>query len=146
MTVLDPHGTCPFVGETLKNLRRAVGNEATTLGFVGLPYTLATYLVEGGSSKEYMEIKKMAFQAPAILHKMLSLLADNIGDYSIYQIESGAQVIQIFDSWAGCLSPADYDEFAAPYQRRVVEKIKKAHPETPIIIYINRCESESARC
>lgn len=69
---------------------------------------------------------------------MLSNLADGLADYAIYQIESGAQIIQVFDSWAGNLSPCDYDAFALPYQRMVVEKIKKAHPEVPIIMYINK--------
>lgn len=136
--VIDPYAKTPFVGEALKALRREVGNKATVLGFVGLPYTLATYMVEGGSSKEYKEVKAMSYQTPKVFHAMLDKLADNIGDYGIFQIENGAQVIQVFDSWAGNLSPKDYDEFAAPYQRKVIEKIKKAHPEVPIIIYINK--------
>lgn len=135
---IDPYKSTPFVGEALKNLRHEVGNKATVLGFVGLPYTLATYMVEGGSSKEYKEIKALGYESPKILHAMLDKLADNIGDYAIYQIENGAQVIQVFDSWAGNLSPVDYDAFAAPYQRKVIDKIKKAHPEVPIIIYINK--------
>jgi len=76
---MDCMETCPFVHQTLTDLRKEVGNEATVLGFVGLPYTLATYLVEGSSSKEYLEIKKMMFQEPALLQQMLSVLADNIG-------------------------------------------------------------------
>lgn len=139
--LMDPHKSTPFVGEALKNLRREVGNKATILGFVGLPYTLATYMVEGGSSSEYKHIKSLGYQSPHILHAMLDKLADNIGDYAIYQIESGAQVIQIFDSWAGCLAPADYDAFAAPYQKKVINKIKKAHPEVPIIMYIKNSGS-----
>jgi uroporphyrinogen decarboxylase len=135
---LDPHKSNPYVGQILKNLRKEVGNKATVLGFVGLPYTLATYLVEGGSSKEYKDIKTLGYEKPDILHTMLRRLAYNIADYAIYQIESGAQVIQIFDSWAGNLSPFDYDVFAMPYQRLVTEKIKKAHPEVPIIIYIHK--------
>ena len=136
--LMDPHKSTPFVSEALKNLRQEVGNKATVLGFVGLPYTLATYMVEGGSSKEYKEIKSLGYQSPKILHAMLDKLADNIGDYAIFQIESGAQVIQIFDSWAGNLAPVDYDVFAAPYQRKVIEKIKKFHPKVPIIMYINK--------
>ena len=69
---------------------------------------------------------------------MLDKLADNIGDYACFQIDSGAQVIQLFDSWAGNLSPLDYDTFAAPYQRKVIEKIKRAHPKVPTIMYINK--------
>ncbi|CAM9172904.1 unnamed protein product [Choristocarpus tenellus] len=138
MHPIDPEKACPFVGETLRELRRVVGNEATVLGFVGLPYTLATYLVEGQTSKEYLEIKKMMFLEPDLLHSMLKSLADSIGDYANYQVDSGAQVIQVFDSWAGHLSPRDYDAFAAPYQCMVIEKIKAAHPEVPVIIYINK--------
>ena len=136
--LMDPHKSTPFVAQALKNLRQEVGNKATVLGFVGLPYTLATYMVEGGSSKEYKEIKSLGYQSPKILHAMLDKIADNIGDYAIFQIESGAQVIQIFDSWAGNLAPVDYDIFAAPYQRKVIEKIKKFHPKVPIIMYINK--------
>lgn len=135
---IDPYKSTPFVSEALKGIKKEIGNSATLLGFVGLPYTLATYMVEGGSSKEYKEIKTLGYQAPAILHAMLDKLADNIGDYGIFQIENGAQVIQVFDSWAGNLSPEDYDIFAAPYQRKVISKIKKAHPKTPIIMYINK--------
>jgi len=126
----------PFVKQTLGELREEVGNKATVLGFVGLPYTLATYLVEGGTSKEYLEIKKMMYSEPALLHKMLETLAENIGEYANFQIESGAQIIQVFDSWAGSLAPDDYDIFAMPYQKMVVEAIKKKHPEVPVIIYI----------
>lgn len=136
--LMDPYKSTPFVASALKGIKKEIGNSATLLGFVGLPYTLATYMVEGGSSVEYKQIKTLGYQSPQILHAMLDKLADNIGDYAIFQIENGAQVIQVFDSWAGNLSPDDYDTFAAPYQRKVIEKIKKAHPEVPIIIYINK--------
>ncbi len=139
MRPIDPHKATPFVKETLQNLRKAVGNEATVLGFVGLPYTLATYLVEGGSSEGFKNTKRMSYESPDMFHALLSNLADNIGDYANFQVESGAQVIQMFDSWAGNLSPEDYELFAAPYQRRVVDRIKSVHPEVPIILYINKC-------
>lgn len=135
---IDPYKHTPFVAEALKNLRREVGNRATVLGFVGLPYTLATYMVEGGSSVEYKMIKSLGYQNPKVLHALLDKLAENIGDYANFQVENGAQVIQIFDSWAGNLSPVDYDIFAAPYQRKVIEKIKKVNPNVPIIMYINK--------
>lgn len=138
MKPIDPHKYTPFVATALKNLRSEVGNRATVLGFVGCPYTLATYMVEGGSSKEYKEIKTMGYENPEVLHAMLKALADNIGDYALYQIEAGAQVIQVFDSWAGNLSPRDYDIFAAPYQKMVIDKIKKTYPEVPTIMYINK--------
>lgn len=138
ITPIHPEKSTPFVGETLRNLRQAVGNKATVLGFVGLPFTLATYLIEGGSSIEFKKIKTMGYENPLVLHEILDRLAFNIADYAMYQIEEGAQVIQVFDSWAGVLSPADYDEFAAPYQRKVISAIKQKYPSVPIIIYINR--------
>jgi len=134
---LNPAEALPFVGEVLGRLRQDVGNQSTVLGFVGAPWTLAAYAVEGKSSKNYAVIKAMAFQEPALLHQLLGHLADAIATYVNYQIESGAQVVQLFDSWAGQLSPIDYDVFAAPYQKRVVDQVKAKHPETPLILYIS---------
>lgn len=136
MHPLDPSSAAPFVAETLKILREEVGPETAVLGFVGCPYTLATYMVEGKSSKEYLEIKKMAFNEPKLLHAILKNLAESIGDYALYQIENGAQLIQIFDSWAGHLSPRDYEEFASPYQKMILDKIKANYPDIPTVIYI----------
>jgi uroporphyrinogen decarboxylase len=134
---LQPAAALPFVGEVLGRLRESVGNEAAVLGFVGAPWTLAAYAVEGRSSKNYAVIKAMAFREPELLHRLLAHLADSIATYVRYQIDSGAQVVQLFDSWAGQLSPIDYDVFAAPYQRRVIEQVKATHPETPLILYIS---------
>ena len=133
---MDPDASMPFVAEALQTLRKEVGEETAVLGFVGCPYTLATYLVEGKTSKEYLEIKKMGLNEPDLLHTILRQLAENIGDYANFQIENGAQLIQIFDSWAGHLSPRDYDTFAAPYQKMVLDKIKEKHPEVPTVVYI----------
>ena len=136
MKLIEPYKTCPFVDTSLRALRSAVDDETTVLGFVGCPYTLATYLVEGGTSKEYLEIKKMMSRDPDLLHAMLRNLAESIAEYALYQVDAGAQVIQIFDSWAGHLSPRDYDLFAAPYQKMVLDRVKSVHPEVPTVIYI----------
>jgi len=136
MHPIDPSMAAPFVAETLQILRKEVGPETAVLGFVGCPYTLATYMIEGKTSKEYLEIKKMAFNEPKLLHTILQNLADSIGDYALFQIENGAQLIQIFDSWAGHLSTRDYEEFAMPYQKQILDKIKKHHPEIPTVVYI----------
>ena len=136
MHLIDPSTAAPFTGEVLRTLREEVGPETAVLGFVGCPYTLATYLVEGKTSKEYLEIKKMMFTEPDLLHAILKNLADSIAEYALYQIESGAQLIQIFDSWAGHLSARDYDTFAAPYQKMILDKIKEKHPEVPTVVYI----------
>ncbi len=134
---LVPQESMSFVGDVLGRLRQSVGNEAAVLGFVGAPWTLAAYVVEGKSSKNYAVIKAMAFQEPELLHQLLDHFAECIAIYLRYQIDSGAQVVQMFDSWAGQLSPIDYDTFAAPYQRKVVELVKKTHPDTPMILYIS---------
>jgi uroporphyrinogen decarboxylase len=134
---LEPETSLPFIREILQTLRREVGNQAAVLGFVGAPWTLAAYAIEGKSSKDYTVIKSMAFNEPAMLHEFLGKLADSIATYVRYQIDSGAQVVQMFDSWAGHLSPQDYDTFALPYQQRVFQQVKTTHPDTPLILYIS---------
>lgn len=134
---LEPEESLPFIRQILQTLRQEVGNQATVLGFVGAPWTLAAYAIEGKSSKDYTIIKSMAFREPEVLHQLLGHLADSIATYVRYQIDSGAQVVQMFDSWAGQLSPQDYDVFALPYHQRVVRQVKETHPDTPFILYIN---------
>jgi uroporphyrinogen decarboxylase len=134
---LDPEKSLPFIKTILQSLRQEVGNQSTVLGFVGAPWTLAAYAIEGKSSKSYANIKGMAFSEPAMLHQFLSKLADAIATYVRYQIDCGAQVVQMFDSWAGELSPQDYETFALPYQQQVVRQVKQTHPDTPLILYIS---------
>ncbi|MDJ0556630.1 MAG: uroporphyrinogen decarboxylase family protein, partial [Microcoleaceae cyanobacterium MO_207.B10] len=102
---IEPEESLPFIKEILQTLRQEVKNEAAVLGFVGAPWTLAAYAIEGRSCKDYTVIKRMAFCEPDMLHQFLGKLADAIAVYARYQINSGAQVIQMFDSWAGQLSP-----------------------------------------
>jgi uroporphyrinogen decarboxylase len=134
---LNPEESLPFIKTILQSLRAEVGNQSTVLGFVGAPWTLAAYAIEGKSSKNYSVIKGMAFSEPAMLHQFLSKLADAIATYVRYQIDCGAQVVQMFDSWAGELSPQDYEVFALPYQQQVVRQVKETHPDTPLILYIS---------
>ncbi|MEM6754178.1 MAG: uroporphyrinogen decarboxylase, partial [Cyanobacteria bacterium P01_C01_bin.38] len=134
---LQPEESLPFIKTILQALREEVGNRSTVLGFVGAPWTLAAYAVEGKGSKTYSIIKNMAFSEPAILHQLLAKLSDSIATYVRYQIDCGAQVVQMFDSWAGQLSPQDYETFALPYQRRVFEQVKQTHPDTPLILLVS---------
>ena len=134
---LDPESSLPFIKTILGTLRKEVGNQSTVLGFVGAPWTLAAYAIEGKSSKDYKVIKQMAFSEPAILHSFLDKIAEAIAVYVRYQIDCGAQLVQLFDSWAGQLSPQDYDTFALPYQQKVVKLVKETHPDTPLILYIS---------
>jgi uroporphyrinogen decarboxylase len=134
---LDPETALPYIKTILNTLRQEVGNQSTVLGFVGAPWTLAAYAIEGKGSKSYSVIKGMAFKESAMLHQFLSKIADAIATYVCYQIDCGAQIVQMFDSWAGELSPQDYEIFALPYQQQVVKKVKETHPDTPLILYIS---------
>ncbi|RUR72855.1 uroporphyrinogen decarboxylase [Chlorogloeopsis fritschii PCC 9212] len=137
LRTFEPEESLPFIKTILQALRQEVGNKSTVLGFVGAPWTLAAYAVEGKGSKTYSVIKNMAFSQPAILDQLLTKLADAIATYVRYQIDCGAQVVQMFDSWAGQLSPQDYEIFALPYQKRVFEQVKATHPDTPLILLVS---------
>jgi uroporphyrinogen decarboxylase len=133
----DPHSAVPFVGQTLAILQREVQQQATILGFVGAPWTLAAYAIEGKSSKDYTVIKTMAYHEPELLAAFLHKLTEMVAHYVCHQIECGAQVVQLFDSWAGQMSPSDYERWALPYEQLIVEKVKAVYPEVPLILYIS---------
>ncbi|KAK9829303.1 hypothetical protein WJX72_005034 [[Myrmecia] bisecta] len=138
VTKLVAEEAVPYVGEALRRLREEVpSGESAVLGFVGAPFTLATYIVEGGSSKSFAHIKRLAFTEPATLHALLDKLADAVADYVRYQADAGAQAVQIFDSWASELAPQDFDVFSGPYIKRIIADVKKTHPALPIILYIS---------
>ncbi|GBG00641.1 uroporphyrinogen decarboxylase [Raphidocelis subcapitata] len=126
-----------FVGDALGALRSEVGGAAAVLGFVGSPWTLATYLVEGASSSLYKTIKSMAQSQPALLEGMLGALAEGMAEYMCYQIEAGAQAIQVFDSWGGQLPPREWDRWSGPYLRRMIATVKARHPRVPLTLYAN---------
>jgi len=133
----------PFVGEILGRLAREAKEEANAslVGFVGAPFTLAAYTIEGKGSKHCLDTKKLMMADEdgdnKCISQFLEKLSDMIGDYACYQIESGAQVIQIFESWAHQLSPKNFEQFAKPAAMKVIEKIRSKHPDTPIIYFAN---------
>jgi uroporphyrinogen decarboxylase len=134
----DPADEMPFVGAILKRLRSDLKGEVPLIGFSGAPWTLASYMIEGGGSKNFAEIKKMAFSEPATLHALLDRLATTIIAYMRFQIESGAQVVQLFDTWAGELTRVDYETFALPVTKRIFAEIGNSVPR---ILYINGCST-----
>jgi len=141
LIVPDPVEKTGFVMDVIRLLRKELVNEAPLIGFAGAPYTLASYMVEGGTSRNYTEIKRMMFANPALLHKLLEKIAQTVVDYLNAQIEAGAQVVQLFDTWAGDLSAGDFEEFALPYQQYIFEKLHRG-PEglgVPAILYLNGC-------
>ncbi|XP_068669022.1 uroporphyrinogen decarboxylase [Aristolochia californica] len=131
----EPEEWVPYVGEALRILRSEVNNEAAVLGFVGAPFTLASYVVEGGSSKHFTKIKTLAFSQPQVLHSLLRKFTSSMSKYIQYQADNGAQAVQIFDSWATELSPVDFEEFSLPYLKQVVDTVRQTHPNLPLILY-----------
>lgn len=126
-----------FVGESLRILKSEVAGGAAVLGFVGCPWTLATYVVEGASSTLYKTIKGMMVQAPDLLDSLLSHIADQIAEYACYQASSGADCVMMFDSWGGQLPPKDWDRWSRPYIEKIVRTFKARHPDVPLTLYAN---------
>ncbi|EFJ50429.1 uroporphyrinogen decarboxylase chloroplast precursor [Volvox carteri f. nagariensis] len=136
----DPASRLPFIQKILSTLRQEADSEGVTLlGFIGTPWTLAAYAMEGKADKDCKETKvwKIMFHNPALLHSFLDFLTEQLIVYAGYQIESGAQVIQLFDSWAHHLSPAQFAEFSMPYAERITRALKAKYPHVPVIFHAN---------
>jgi len=138
LAIPDPAAEVPFVGAILRRLRAELQNGTPLIGFSGAPWTLASYMIEGGGSKNFAEIKKLAFTEPMTLHALLDKLASTVIEYLRFQIESGAQIVQVFDTWAGELSRNDYETFALPVVQRIFEEIGD---RVPRILYVNGCSA-----
>jgi len=134
LAIPQPDEAFPFTGEVLNTLRNELSDAVPLIGFAGAPWTLGSYMVEGGGSKSFAEIKGMAYRQPQLVHRLMDKISDTIATYLRYQIESGAQVVQLFDTWAGELSRADYEEFALPYTQKIFEAIGD---QVPRILYLN---------
>jgi uroporphyrinogen decarboxylase len=109
-----------FVLDAIRLARRALPNDIPLIGFAGAPFTLASYAIEGGASRTFTKTKALMYQAPQVWHLLLSKLADLVGAYLAAQARAGAQALQLFDSWVGCLSPHDYRTFVEPHSRRAL--------------------------
>lgn len=119
-----------FVFEAIRRTRRALRPDLPLIGFAGAPFTLASYIIEGGSSRNYVHTKSLMYGDAGAWHAMMSLIARGLSKYLNAQIEAGAQAVQLFDSWVGCLSVDDYREYVLPHTRAVIESIT---PGTPVI-------------
>ena len=119
--VPDPEQELRYVMDAVRLIRRELHGRVPLIGFSGSPWTLATYMVEGASSKEYSHIKGMMFDQPALLHKLLDTTARSVISYLNAQIAAGAQAVMIFDTWGGVLTPRDYREFSLRYMQQIVD-------------------------
>lgn len=121
------------VFQTVSNLSKAIPASTALIGFAGAPWTVATYMVEGSGSKEFVETKKLAYSQPNVFKAMIELLVQATGDYLIRQIDHGAEAIQIFDSWAGVLPEEEFSKWVIEPTRQLVERIKTERPGIPVI-------------
>jgi uroporphyrinogen decarboxylase len=117
----DPVEALPFTLEAIKLVRRELdGRNIPLIGFSGAPFTLAAYAVEGGGSRNFVHVKSLMMSEPAVWHRLMAKMSEVAGQYLLAQAQAGAQALQLFDSWVGALSPADYRELVMPYSQRTL--------------------------
>jgi uroporphyrinogen decarboxylase len=132
LRVVDPREGLWFTLEAIRLVRQELDQQGIPLiGFSGAPFTLASYAIEGGSSRNYLYTKGMLMSDPVAWHWLMKKLSELVGEYLLAQAEAGAQALQLFDSWVGSLSPADYREFVLPYSRRAIEIARRGN--VPVI-------------
>jgi uroporphyrinogen decarboxylase len=135
LTTLNSAVSLDYVLEAIHLTKKHLAQRKPLIGFVGSPWTLAAYMVEGSGSKQFSQVRRMLYTNPVILHRLLELLALNLIDFIKQQIKAGVDAIQIFDSWAGLLSKEAYNEFSLQYLKKIVLSIKSQYPHIPIIIF-----------
>ncbi|MFN0061381.1 MAG: uroporphyrinogen decarboxylase [Myxococcaceae bacterium] len=131
--VPDPVETMGFLAEAIRRTRKALDGQVPIIGFCGAPFTLAAYMVEGGGSKNFMQVKRLLFEQPALAHRLFEKLTETLIPYLKMQVEAGAQMVQIFDSWGGELGPVDFEQFSLPYLQRMVSALKATG--VPVIVF-----------
>lgn len=133
----DPETELRYVMDAVRLIRQELAGRVPLIGFSGSPWTLATYMVEGGSSKDFAIIKGMLYENPALLHRLLEKLADAVTAYLNAQISAGAQAVMLFDTWGGALSAAAYKTFSLDYMTRIIAGLQRSSgpPRVPVILF-----------
>ncbi|MEW4486827.1 uroporphyrinogen decarboxylase [Thalassoglobus sp. JC818] len=122
-----------YVFDAVKLIRKQLPSTIPLLGFAGAPFTLASYAIEGGGSKNYIRTKTIMYNDPGAWTALMNRLVDSLADYLNAQIEAGCQAVQVFDSWAGCLSPSDYRQYVLPHTQRLIAAV---NPAVPVINFL----------
>src|SRR5680860_409164 len=125
---LQPEEHVPFLKEAIQRVRKELEGRAPLIGFSGAPFTLASYMIEGGGSKKYVNAKGLMYGRPDVWHRFMDKVSDAIISYLNFQVEAGVQAVQLFDSWVGTLGPADYQEYVYPHSQRILQSIDKKIP------------------
>lgn len=131
LRLVEPEEMVPFTLEAIRIVRRELNNRIPLIGFAGAPFTLASYLIEGGHSRDYILTKSMMYKDPETWKSLMAKLTQVVTVYLRSQIRAGAQAVQLFDSWIGCLSPGDYREYVLPFSRQVIQSLRREN--VPII-------------
>ncbi|KRP20040.1 MAG: uroporphyrinogen decarboxylase [Porticoccaceae bacterium] len=137
LQVINTAKDLPYVTDAVTMIRRELNGRVPLIGFSGSPWTLATYMIEGQSSRDFARAKTMLYTQPALMHQLLDKLALSVIDYLNAQIIAGAQVVQIFDTWGGALSHAAYQEFSLAYMQKIVAGLIRHHDgrDVPVILF-----------
>jgi uroporphyrinogen decarboxylase len=120
-----------YVGESIQQVVKALGGRVPVIGFVGAPFTMASYMIEGGPSRTFLKTKTMMYRDETLWRRLMGKLVDVLGSFAVLQVAAGARIIQVFDSWVGALGPDDYVRYVAPYSRALIERIRAA--SVPVI-------------
>src|ERR1700723_279755 len=120
-----------YVGEAIQLVVKALAGRVPVVGFVGAPFTMASYMIEGGASRNFIRTKQMMYRDETLWRRLMGKLVDVLGAFAVLQVAAGARIIQVFDSWVGALGPDDYVRFVAPYSRALIERIRAA--SVPVI-------------
>ena len=131
---LETMDSVDYVFQAIKLIRQALPNDIPLLGFAGAPFTLASYCIEGGGSKNYVRTKSLMYNDESAWNVLMSRLVDTVSLYLQHQIAAGCQCVQVFDSWAGCLSPSDYRRYVLPHTKRLIQSVE---PFSPVINFLN---------
>jgi len=115
-----------YVGEAIQLVSRALAGKTPVIGFVGAPFTMASYMVEGGASRHFLNVKKLMYNDETLWRRLMGKLVDVLGPFAVLQVAAGARAIQVFDSWVGALGADDYVRYVAPYSRALIERIRSA--------------------
>jgi len=126
LRVIEPDDGLGYVLAAIKMIRRELGGKVPLIGFAGAPFTLASYLIEGGKSAHFAKTKRMMYAEPEAWNALMGKLSEVVRRYLRAQIEAGAQVVQLFDSWVGQLSPEDYREYVQPHVKHILEDVMTA--------------------
>jgi uroporphyrinogen decarboxylase len=126
-----------YVGESIQAVVRALAGRVPVIGFVGAPFTIASYMIEGGPSRNFLRTKQMMYRDETLWRRLMGKLVDVLGPFGLMQIGAGARAIQVFDSWVGALGPDDYVRYVAPYSRALIERVRSGG--VPVIHFGTGC-------